>query len=1171
MKSSTSQFRGFSFQELLTPAGLSKLDNQFLHSLEKSDVLLHDSLLNYRAGHCTDPKEMSQLLIDVSPVLETFIAELFNIQQDVLQLQAKVRSHDPIFEFKKHFVLREARRALKQAAALPTFEILDAWLTTQLKQHQLDSHDREWAVAHFAQKILAEPEKYSDAISQLVAWCVQALHSDTGKEAVLGWVSFHSPGRLDYGNLVNVEPVGDELERLQGSPRQWRHRDGFKLTDERMTRRQVLDEAHYCVYCHKTDGDFCSKGFPVKKTAPEMGLKRNPLNEILTGCPLEEKISEMHFLKKSGYNVAALAVVMIDNPMCPATGHRICNDCMKACIYQKQEPVNIPQIETRVLTDVLELPFGVEIYDLFTRWNPLRKEQWIAKPYNGKKVLVMGMGPAGFTLAHHLLMEGCAVVGTDGLKIEPLPSHYVTAPIRDYSSIKEALDNRLMAGFGGVAEYGITVRWDKNFLKLIYISLMRRPYFQVYGSVRFGGTLQVEDAWTLGFDHLAVAVGAGLPRELIIPNSLASGMRQANDFLMALQLTGAAKFSSLANLEVRLPAVVIGGGLTGVDTATEVQAYYIAQVEKTAHRYRILSEYQSAETVRRSFDERGLAILDEFLQHAHQVQEERERASREHREPDFISLIREWGGVTIAYRRNMQESPAYRRNHEEVSKAFEEGIYYAEGLEPDAVILDESGAVSALKCRVLIQDEEGRWHHSDAIKTLPARAIFVATGAKPNIAYEFEHRGTFVREENNYQRFEEVESHLQAVRGLPHVKAPEFGPFTSYQEKNYRVSFLGDTHPVFHGSVVKAIASAKRVYPAIIKKILQQPSFGHDDEYHYFKQQMLGLFNATVCSVTRQGDDLIELVVRAPMAAKNFRPGQFYRLQNYEASAIKVDATCLQTEAMALLASKHLPDSDLLSFLILERGVSSRLVATFQSGDPIAVMGPTGVNTKIPETPETIMIVGGTMAIAQLRSLSPVLRSRGHRILFVACMESEKSVFNREEIEKLSDVVLWVTATGSTIKNIRAQDHAASGELILALRDYALGQKKCDTMIPTIRLQEINRVIVVGSAELLRRMQQGRNGLLRPYFQEEAKFFGSVYGAMQCMLKGVCAQCLQWQVDPITGKRTKAVYACSWQEQPMEMIDIAHIDERLNQNKVQERLSNQWLDYLFAKYDIIKI
>jgi NADH dehydrogenase FAD-containing subunit len=50
---------------------------------------------------------------------------------------------------------------------------------------------------------------------------------------------------------------------------------------------------------------------------------------------------------------------------------------------------------------------------------------------------------------------------------------------------------------------------------------------------------------------------------------------------MALQLTGAGKESSIANLQVRLPAVVVGGGLTGVDTATEVQAYYIKQVEKT--------------------------------------------------------------------------------------------------------------------------------------------------------------------------------------------------------------------------------------------------------------------------------------------------------------------------------------------------------------------------------------------------------------------------------------------------------------------------------------------------------------------------------------------------------------------------------------------------------------
>src|SRR5690606_35087866 len=98
-----------------------------------------------------------------------------------------------------------------------------------------------------------------------------------------------------------------------------------------------------------------------------------------------------------GELIGALAVVTVDNPLCPGTGHRICNDCMKACIFQKQEPVNIPLVETRTLDDVLALPFGFEIWSLLTRWNPLAARPH-ALPYNGKNVLVVGLGPAGYTL-----------------------------------------------------------------------------------------------------------------------------------------------------------------------------------------------------------------------------------------------------------------------------------------------------------------------------------------------------------------------------------------------------------------------------------------------------------------------------------------------------------------------------------------------------------------------------------------------------------------------------------------------------------------------------------------------------------------------------------------------------------------------------------------------------
>lgn len=184
----------------------------------------------------------------------------------------------------------------------------------------------------------------------------------------------------------------------------------------------ALDEANYCIWCHEQGKDSCSKGLIQKSKLPDEPptFKRSELGALLAGCPLEERISEFHKLKTQGVAVGSLAMIVLDNPMCAGTGHRICNDCMKSCIYQKQEPVDIPQAETRTLKDVLALPWGFEIYSLLTRWNPLNLRRPVPKPASGRKVLVVGMGPAGYTLAHHLMNEGHTVVGIDGLKIEPL-------------------------------------------------------------------------------------------------------------------------------------------------------------------------------------------------------------------------------------------------------------------------------------------------------------------------------------------------------------------------------------------------------------------------------------------------------------------------------------------------------------------------------------------------------------------------------------------------------------------------------------------------------------------------------------------------------------------------------------------------------------------------------
>ena len=1154
----------FSFAELQTVDGLSRLDATFADFLRQREGALADRLVAYRAG--TDglkPADSSEFLIVLATHLQAFLAGLFGIDTEVTAALTATRSHDPVFAFKKQFVQRRARRRLLKKEEIETFAELDAWLSGALHAARLDNPDRELAIARYAVQLLADEKANTDEVEKLVRWCLRALNSQEGHAATRGWVSFLLPSPRDHANLVPIVPIADDRHaRTEGPASHRRRRDGFTLTDPRMSARAVQNEVHYCIYCHDHDGDFCAKGFPEKKGEPDKGLKKDPLGVILTGCPLDEKISEMHRLKRDGHTLGALAMIMVDNPMCPATGHRICNDCMKACIYQKQEPVNIPEIETRCLTDVLALPWGVEIYDLLTRWNPLRRTQYLARPYNGLKVLVAGMGPAGFTLSHHLLMEGFAVVGTEGLKIEPLARELIDRPVRDWATLEERLDERVMAGFGGVAEYGITVRWDKNFLKLIYLTLARRPTFQVYGGVRFGGTITVEEAWSLGFDHVAIAVGAGLPQALPIPGSLARGMRQANDFLMGLQLTGAAKRSSLANLQVRLPAVVIGGGLTGIDAATEVQAYYLAQVEKTLERCEALGET----TVRAGLDEESLMVLDEFLEHGRAVHAERERARRSGEVPDFAPLLRRWGGVTVVYRRPLAESPAYVRNHEEITKAFEEGVTYAEGLSPKRAARDRFGHIEALVFARQAPAADGHWRDIGEETALPARCVLVATGARPNVAYAFEHKGHFVKERGHYQTHVVRDGATHPVPTAAHCKSPGFGAFTSYAHHGRFVSFVGDTHPDFNGNVVKAVASGSRVYPKIVEVFgTRAQARGDTRELAGFHARMSDLFRAEVVAVTRLADDVIELTVRAPMAARRFQPGQFFRLQNFESSAPLLAGTRLHTEPLALAGARVDAERGTVSMIVFERGASSRLVATLKPGEPVLLMGPTGVRTRAGHAGDTILLIGGRQAAAILLATGPAWRAAGARVLYFALFAREQDVFLRAAVEAAADNIIWCVRGDGTFQPRRPGDRVVRGEIAAILNRYAHGQLDDGNPIP---FTQVNRLQVIGDTALSRIVRELRHGSLAAALAGVVESTCAVHGMMQCMLKGVCSQCLQWQIDPATGHRTKAVFACSWQDEPLDMVDFDNVDERQGQNRLAEHLTGLWLDRLLVQHKV---
>ena len=1020
------------------------------------------------------------------------------------------------------------------------------------------------------------PAEPTDADNQkVVAFALDAIEAWLGHrrkdhhDPAHHWPSLHQPKNLDYQHLVELRRPEPKIpEMFVGPDHERRERDGFALTDRRGDPRMVEAEIDYCLLCHERDKDSCSKGLRDNKTND---LKKNPLGVVLAGCPLDEKISEMHVMRRDGDALGALALVTLDNPMCPGTGHRICNDCMKACVFQKQEPVNIPQIETRVLTEVLTLPYGLEIYGLLARWNPLDVRRPYPLPYNGKNVCVVGLGPAGYTLVHHLCREGFGVVAVDGLKIEPLPTELVgdhsngkdvpPTPVKDFGSLYEELDERTLLGFGGVSEYGITVRWDKNFLTLLYITLARNPLLRIHGGVRFGGTLTLDDAWALGFDHVALAAGAGRPTIIDMKNNLARGIRKASDFLMALQLTGAYKKSSIANLQVQLPAVVIGGGLTAIDTATELLAYYPVQIDKVSSRIDRLTRERGAEAVRKMFDDEEWGQLQVQLGHARELEAERDLAAREGRDPRLQPLLEKWGGVTLVYRRSVLESPAYRLNHEEVQQSLQEGVRYVEGLAPTEAVLDATGHIKAVKFVRLAGDR-------DEVE-LPARTLCVAAGTSPNTMYEKEYEGTFSLDaKKQYFQVHTADVSGAEVAVTPATKNTEEAFFASYvggDDKRKVVSFYGDNHPYYAGSVVKAMASAKHgfkhvaaLYPEVQQHRAEDQAT-RDAAGRAFFDKMDELLHAKVVEVNRLTSTIVEVVVKAPLAARKFKPGQFYRLQNFESYAPIVEGTRLSMEGLALTGAWIDEEKGLLGTIVLEMGGSSRLCAALRPDEPIILMGPTGTPTEIHGN-ETVLLVGGGLGNAVLFSIARAMKALGSKVLYFAGYKDGGDLFKQDDIEKFTDQVIWCTDAGVEIEPRRPQDGKFRGNIVQAIVAYGEG-KICNN---EIKLSDVKRIIAIGSDRMMAAVQAARHGPLQPMLNPDHLAIGSINSPMQCMMKEVCAQCLQKHKDPKTGKET-LVFSCFNQDQELDSVDFKHLNERLRANSMQEKVATAWLEHLLLQ------
>jgi len=95
-------------------------------------------------------------------------------------------------------------------------------------------------------------------------------------------------------------------------------------------------------------------------------------------------------------------------------------------------------------------------------------------------------------------------------------------------------------------------------------------------------------------------------------------------------------------------------------------------------------------------------------------------------------------------------------------------------------------------------------------------------------------------------------------------------------------------------------------------------------------------------------------------------------------------------------------------------------------------------------------------------------------------------------------------------------------------------------------------------------------GALNPFVKPDHVGVASINSPMQCMMKEICAQCLQRHVDPKTGKAT-IVFSCFNQDQEMDKVDFPFLAARLRASSAQEKLTNLWLDRLLAKGTVSRI
>ena len=265
---------------------------------------------------------------------------------------------------------------------------------------------------------------------------------------------------------------------------------------------------------------------------PEMAMKeaarclqcKKPF--CVAGCPVQVQIPEFIALIQEGEFEAAARKIKETN-LLPSICGRVCpqeSQCEEVCILAKKwESVAIGRLE-RFCADYEREQGSVEL--------PLLPEP------NGKRVAVVGSGPAGLTVAYDLVLKGYQV------------------------TVFEAFHKP-----GGVLMYGIPeFRLPKAIVES-EVGMLEQLAVQLRYNVIIGTTITIPELFEQGYDAVFIGVGAGLPYFLGVPGENLSGIYSASEYLTRSNLMKAYLWPQYDTPIVRGKRVaVIGGGNVAMDS-----------------------------------------------------------------------------------------------------------------------------------------------------------------------------------------------------------------------------------------------------------------------------------------------------------------------------------------------------------------------------------------------------------------------------------------------------------------------------------------------------------------------------------------------------------------------------------------------------------------------------